>query len=311
MSRSDRRALAWVAAAILVITAVGLSFGVRTYHMLLDEAFRERSTAYAQAFAASASAWVDPVEASMLQAAARFLLVGSALYVEVVHAGETLIAERDERIVVLDPPPTDAVSTITVAQTRTPGGPAYLDIVVPLMSWDGEDGYVRVGIDRTSVVTRSRNATLAVVGGGLAIDAALIALVIWILAGRRRSARDLDARGPADARVVVGDLEIDRARKEVRLRGASVRLTPKQYALLSALAQEPERVFSERELVDEVWTDSPYADAKDVKQCVYLVRKRLAAVDPPARGLIVTVPGFGYRLVVRTDGGDDPELTGA
>ncbi|HEC63428.1 MAG TPA: helix-turn-helix domain-containing protein, partial [Candidatus Acetothermia bacterium] len=67
--------------------------------------------------------------------------------------------------------------------------------------------------------------------------------------------------------------------------------------LLRLLASSPGRVFSDQEILREVWPDSRYANSKDVKQYVYLVRQRLGKVRPGAEGMIVTVPGFGYKLV--------------
>jgi DNA-binding winged helix-turn-helix (wHTH) protein len=55
-------------------------------------------------------------------------------------------------------------------------------------------------------------------------------------------------------------------------------------------------VFSEAEILAAAWPDSPYADARDIKQYIYLLRRRLSDVRSDGRDVIVTVPGFGYRL---------------
>jgi len=55
-----------------------------------------------------------------------------------------------------------------------------------------------------------------------------------------RRARERRAGG----RLRVGDLAIDPASREVRLRGAPVALSQKEFALLSALAAEPTRAFT-------------------------------------------------------------------
>ena len=73
-------------------------------------------------------------------------------------------------------------------------------------------------------------------------------------------------------------------------------LTPKQFALLSLLAASPGRVFSDEEIIDAVWPASAYADGKDVKQYVYLLRRRLSQTGGEGSEIIVNVPGFGYRL---------------
>jgi DNA-binding response OmpR family regulator len=51
----------------------------------------------------------------------------------------------------------------------------------------------------------------------------------------------------------VGALSIDPASREVRLRDAPVTLSQKEFALLTALAAEPTRVFTKEELLRDVW----------------------------------------------------------
>jgi DNA-binding winged helix-turn-helix (wHTH) protein len=288
--------LGLVSVTIVFLTALALVLSIRTYDRLLDEAFRERSVAYAQAFAASAGTWLDPLNVPMLRAASQFLLVGSALYVQVALADGTVIDERMEDALGLDLATSDEVSGLEARQVRSPAAGTYLDIVAPLPTAPGDPsaGYIRMGIDASSVRERGRNAMLLAVALGIAIDLLLILLLRWAMRGRGTD--DLLSVSRRETPIVVGSLEIDVARKEVRYRREDVLLTPKQFALLHLLAREPGRVYSEREIVTEVWAESPYADSKDVKQYVYLIRQRLAKAAPAARDLIVTVPGFGYRL---------------
>jgi len=298
-----RRRLGLASVLVVLLTALALVLAVRAYHRLLGEGFRERSIAYTQAFATSATSWLDPVNAPMLQAASRFMLVGSALFVQVILEDGLVIDERGEAAAEILLPPIEEVPSLGAGSARTPNGSSYLDIVAQLPASDGEArGYVRVGIDASSVLSRGRSTAALAAGLGLLFDVLIILLLHWVLRGRRP--RSEQATGSSESPIVVGDLLIDPSAKEVRFEGAAVSLTPKQYALLALLAQQPGRVYSEREIVGEVWSESPYADSKDVKQYVYLIRQRLAAVDPKARDQIVTVPGFGYKLVSEVvDGG--------
>jgi DNA-binding response OmpR family regulator len=59
--------------------------------------------------------------------------------------------------------------------------------------------------------------------------------------------------GPRHARIMVRDLEIDLAARIVTVGGASVQLSAKEYELLVALAEDPERVFKKEELLRDVW----------------------------------------------------------
>jgi DNA-binding response OmpR family regulator len=55
------------------------------------------------------------------------------------------------------------------------------------------------------------------------------------------------------ARLRVGDLEVDSAARVVRLRGAPITLSQKEFALVRALASDPTRVFTKDELLRTIW----------------------------------------------------------
>jgi DNA-binding response OmpR family regulator len=97
------------------------------------------------------------------------------------------------------------------------------------------------------------------------------------------------------ARLKAGDLEIDRHRFEVRMKGKAVEVTPKEFALLATLVDTPGRVFGRDELLDLVWGRDGFVEPRTVD--VHLARLRAkfvaAKVTPPA---IETVRGVGYRL---------------
>jgi DNA-binding response OmpR family regulator len=95
--------------------------------------------------------------------------------------------------------------------------------------------------------------------------------------------------------VTFGDLEIDDERKEVRVRGRRIELSPKEYDLLKLLASKPGRVFAHREIIDSIWADSQFASSEDVKKYIYLLRNKIED-DPDDPKVILTVRGFGYKL---------------
>jgi DNA-binding response OmpR family regulator len=92
-----------------------------------------------------------------------------------------------------------------------------------------------------------------------------------------------------------GELEIDDAQKRVRVRGREVALSPKEYELLKLLASQPGRVFSDEEIIRHVWPEGGLASSTDVKRYIYLLRQKIEA-DPKNPTLVLTVPGFGYKL---------------
>src|SRR5690606_35012623 len=107
------------------------------------------------------------------------------------------------------------------------------------------------------------------------------------------------ARAREDGPVLTaGPLGVDDEAKEVRLNGRVLSLSPKEYELLRLLASKPGRVFSTQEILQAVWPERALeGSAEDVKKYIYFLRNKLEAEgeDP---GLIQTVRGFGYKLVV-------------
>lgn len=97
------------------------------------------------------------------------------------------------------------------------------------------------------------------------------------------------------ATVRVGQLSIDISRHEVGVDGSAVELTPREFGLLAALAEEPGRAFSRRELLDRSVGFDHYALERTVDMHIANLRKKieLDASDPT---YIVTVKGRGYRL---------------
>ena len=105
-------------------------------------------------------------------------------------------------------------------------------------------------------------------------------------------------RGDASDRkshVRVGDLEIDRHRFEVRLKGRGVELTPKEFELLAILAASPGRVFGRDELLDAVWGRDGFVEPRTVDVHVARLRGKFTTARLPEPG-IETVRGVGYRF---------------
>jgi DNA-binding response OmpR family regulator len=92
-----------------------------------------------------------------------------------------------------------------------------------------------------------------------------------------------------------GDLEIDRHRFEVTMKGQRVELTPKEFELLAALVGTPGRVFGREELLDMVWGEDGFVEPRTVDVHVARLRAKFTAARAPMPG-IETVRGVGYRF---------------
>ena len=95
--------------------------------------------------------------------------------------------------------------------------------------------------------------------------------------------------------VVVGDLRIDGAAREVHVGGRSVELTRTEFDLLATLASRPGLVWSRRTLIDEVWDTGWVGDDHLVDVHIAHVRRKLGD-DPSDPRFVMTVRGVGYRL---------------
>ncbi len=99
-----------------------------------------------------------------------------------------------------------------------------------------------------------------------------------------------------------GQLDIDRHRFEVTMKGQRVELTPKEFELLAALVGHPGRVFGREELLDLIWGQDGFVEPRTVDVHVARLRAKFVAARLPAPGL-ETVRGVGYRF--REPGRDD------
>jgi DNA-binding response OmpR family regulator len=101
-------------------------------------------------------------------------------------------------------------------------------------------------------------------------------------------------------RLRVGELEVDPASREVRLRGRRVELSQKEFALVRTLATEPTRVFTKEELLRTVWGFRAMGSTRTLDSHACRLRQKLG-VD--GERFVVNVWGVGYRLV---DGPPNP-----
>ena len=91
-------------------------------------------------------------------------------------------------------------------------------------------------------------------------------------------------------------LVIDADRHEVSVEGTPVELTNLEFQLLVALADSPGRVFTRRQLIEQVWGWDFYGDERLVDVHVRNLRKGLGDSADDSR-FIGTVRGVGYKMV--------------
>ena len=101
--------------------------------------------------------------------------------------------------------------------------------------------------------------------------------------------------GPRHSLLAVRELEIDLASRTVRRSGERVQLSAKEYDLLVALAEEPERVFRKEELLRNVWGFRSLGRTRTLDSHASRLRRKLNDGREPM--YVLNVWGVGYRLV--------------
>ncbi|MFE7507342.1 response regulator transcription factor [Promicromonospora sp. NPDC057488] len=95
--------------------------------------------------------------------------------------------------------------------------------------------------------------------------------------------------------LVVGDLRVDLATREVHRGASPVKLTAREFAVLVFLAREAGTVRSKSEILAAVWEDQFEGDSNIVE--VYIGHLRAKLDKPFVLDTIQTVRGAGYRLM--------------
>jgi two-component system KDP operon response regulator KdpE len=101
-------------------------------------------------------------------------------------------------------------------------------------------------------------------------------------------------RGEAAA-VTVGNIEIDLERHRVTRGGAEIKLTPREFALLTCLARYPGKVMTHRQLLTAVWGPAQAEETQYLRVYIGHLRQKLED-DPDDPRIILTELGIGYRL---------------
>ncbi|MCX5744921.1 MAG: response regulator transcription factor [Proteobacteria bacterium] len=118
-----------------------------------------------------------------------------------------------------------------------------------------------------------------------------VVLRVTALANRLAERRARPASGDPSTVIRIGAIELDPVTHEVRIAGAPASLRPLEYKLLHLLVNDPGRVFSREELLEQVWEMRGDINTRTVDVHVRRLRVSLGA----AAEVVETVHGFGYR----------------
>ncbi len=108
--------------------------------------------------------------------------------------------------------------------------------------------------------------------------------------------RELDRADGGPSVRQVGGLRLDLTRHQVTVGEKTVQLTPLEFKLVALLAEEPERVFSRKEIMRELWESPHVGDQRACDFHISNVRRKIER-DPARPERLLTVRAVGYILV--------------
>jgi len=115
-----------------------------------------------------------------------------------------------------------------------------------------------------------------------------------LLARIRVALRRVEAP-PVSEPIVRGSLVIDRERFRVSIDDREIRLTPKEFELLTYLAQRPGRVVTHRAILRAIWGPQAVDQPEHLRVLIGSLRKKIEP-NPSSPQYILTEPWVGYRF---------------
>ena len=110
-----------------------------------------------------------------------------------------------------------------------------------------------------------------------------------------RRANELSRTLPGE-QIRVGRLVVDSGTQDALVDGTPAGLTQKEFRLVHLLASRAGRAVSREYLIEQLWADDGLASDKNVAVYIRRIRKKIEP-DPDTPQLLLTVRGFGYKIV--------------
>ncbi|HZY56475.1 MAG TPA: response regulator transcription factor [Rubrobacteraceae bacterium] len=193
----------------------------------------------------------------------------------------------------------DGETALESFRSTSPVDLAILDIMLP-----GIDGItlcqeIRRSSDVPIVMLTARDSETDVVVG-LTVGAddyvtkpvSPVELVSRVRAHLRR--RRMDAQA-ANLRYEFPGLVVDLSRRRVWVNGEQVDLTATEFEILSFLAAHPGWVYSRQQIMQQLWDENFYGEARSADVHIQRIRKKIEQ-DPRNPRYIQTVRGIGYKF---------------
>ena len=179
---------------------------------------------------------------------------------------------------------------------------AILDVMMPVM--DGFNLLRKIREHSTIPViflTARGDDMDKVLGLGLGADDYLVKpfsiaeLIARVGAQLRRNNEYLLTKEKSNSSITYGNLTVDKEKCCAFKDGEPIELGAKEYKLLLHFIENPERVFTKRQLYQAVWGEEYYFDDNTVMVHISRVRSRIED-DPQKPKYLKTIRGIGYKF---------------
>ena len=115
-------------------------------------------------------------------------------------------------------------------------------------------------------------------------------------AANYRIATEAEKDKKKDNKIVVGELELDLDKFEVKVRGEVIDLTLREFEVLKFLASQPGQVVTRETLLEKVWGYEYYGDIRTVDVTVRRIREKIEK-DTSTPQILITKRSVGYYIV--------------
>ncbi len=99
----------------------------------------------------------------------------------------------------------------------------------------------------------------------------------------------------AETSYSIGALSLDDEKKEVKVDGEVVKLTPIEYQILFLLMKNPGRVFSTQQIYESIWNEDSYGAENTVAVHIRHIREKIE-INPKEPRYLKVVWGVGYKI---------------
>lgn len=106
----------------------------------------------------------------------------------------------------------------------------------------------------------------------------------------------LGAMGTHRGEITIDGLSLDTDRKQVKVDGEEVRLTPIEYRILELLVQNRGKVFSAEEIYRKVWREDSAVADNTIAVHVRHIREKIE-INPKEPKYLKVVWGIGYKII--------------